>query len=150
MWSKARRTEERVRVLEALYLFVSVMLFTNGCPLKWQWPVSNPIICIAGFCSSWLIVQLFFSRESFKKASSLFLSTNWVPILLMFSTHAVPDHLPGNHCIYTKCRLRARQRMWGALLADWLAISLPSIPLWPGTCYVLPVSLWSGDSTRLI
>jgi hypothetical protein len=61
---------------------------------KWQCSCNSPII-VAGFYSSWVILQLF-STMSFKKAHHLLLSMNGWPILLMFPVCSVPGHLPGN------------------------------------------------------
>jgi hypothetical protein len=54
-------------------------------------------------------------RGSFKKACSLALSMNELPVLLMFRACPVPDHSPGNLCRYARGTLRSCKWMWGAL-----------------------------------
>jgi len=54
-----------------------------SCPFKWQCPVSSPILVRSLFLLRLSNSTAIFSKGSFKKALSLFLSTNGLPIFLM-------------------------------------------------------------------
>jgi len=99
MWLKYRSHKTREAVSGACLHLQHSGLFTSSSIdvlLNESVLLLTPSLWVASFCSSWVILQLFYQRFFFIKALSQALSTNGLPILLMFPTHPVPKHSSSN------------------------------------------------------
>ena len=110
--AKASTVTERVRPFQLpVCIYHTHRLFTspslNRCPFKWQCPVSNPVIIL-----SWFLLRLSKSPalipEGFlRKPVACLCPRRDCQCSSCFLRVLIPDHLPGNLCRYTKCRIRA-------------------------------------------
>jgi hypothetical protein len=101
MWPKPNNQKEYVR----LFQMSTCIYHTKECLTTPDWIGSLLIQCLV--TNLFNILSLFLLRLSNSLACWLPLSTYGLPMLLMFSTSAVLDHLHGNLCRYITCRFRS-------------------------------------------